>query len=306
MKRTPLTLAVAFVLIVIFGTMLFFYQVRKSHVAVVTFFGKVVHVKSDPGLGFRLPWPIENVITLDERIQNFDGKFEQIKLNDQNILMLSVYVGYKISEPDVFFRKWPNGSIAEAEKALEALVRSSKNEVAGRHNFPDFISTDLQQMKFEKIEQEILQEVQRRLEELRQGGNSYGVEIKFIQIKKIGLPEQVTQTVFERMTSERQFYIDGIRSDGELQATRIKSDADKQAATLLYDANARAFTIRGEGEQQMMKSLAILQENPELAAFNMQIRALEEFLQKKTTLVLDLSTSPLQWLKMSEPAAKDK
>ena len=85
MKRTPLTLAVAFVLIVIFGSMLFFYQVRKSQVAVVTFFGRVARVKSEPGLGFRLPWPIENVITLDERIQNFDGKFEQIKLNDQNI-----------------------------------------------------------------------------------------------------------------------------------------------------------------------------------------------------------------------------
>jgi membrane protease subunit HflC len=305
MKRTPLTLAVAFVLIVIFGTMLFFYQVRKSQVAVVTFFGKVVHVKSEPGLGFRLPWPIENIIKLDERVQNFDGKFEQIKLNDQNILMLSVYVGYKISEADVFFRKWPNGSIAEAEKALEALVRSSKNEVAGRHNFPDFISTDTNQMKFGQIEQEILQEVQRRLESLRQGGSSYGVEIKFIQIKKIGLPETVTETVFKRMTSEREFYISQIQSDGELQATRIKSEADKQANTLLYDANAQAFAIRGAGEAQMMKSLAVMQENPELATFNMQIQALEEFLQKKTTLVLDLSTSPLQWLKMSEPANKD-
>jgi membrane protease subunit HflC len=301
MKRTPLTLAVAFVLIVIFAMMLFFYQVRKSEVAVVTFFGKVVNVETNAGLGFRLPWPIERVSKLDQRIQNFDGKFEQIKLNDQNILMLSVYVGYKISEPDVFFRKWPNGSLSEAERSLEDLVRSSKNEVAGRHNFSDFISTDPAQMKFAQIEKEILQEVQQRVNKLH-----YGVEIKFIQIRKIGLPDSVTKNVFERMSSERQTYISQIQSDGERQATVIKSEADKKAATLLSDANAQAFIIKGEGEAQMMKSLEILQQNPDLATFNMQIRALEELLQKKTTLVLDGSTSPLQWLKMSEPANKDK
>jgi len=301
MKRTPLTLAVAFILIVIFGMMLFFYQVRKSEVAVVTFFGKVVNVQTNAGLGLRLPWPIERITKLDQRIQNFDDKFEQIKLSDQNILMLSVYVGYKISEPDVFFRKWANGSLAPAQDALQDLVRSCKNEVAGQHNFPDFISTDQRQMKFAKIEQEILQEVQRRVNTLQ-----YGVEIKFIQIKKIGLPDSVTKNVFDRMTKERQFYIDTIQSDGDREATQIKSEADKKANALLSDADGQALKIRGEGEAQMVKSLEVFQQNPDLAAFNMQIMALEEFLKKKTTLVLDGSTSPLQWLKMSEPSNKDK
>jgi membrane protease subunit HflC len=303
MKRTPLTLAVAFVLIVIFGMMLFFYQVRKSEAAIVTFFGKVVHVKTDPGLGLRLPWPIENITKLDERIQNFDGKADQIKLNDQFNLLLSVYVGYQISDPTNFFQKWGSGSLpdSQAERSLGDLVRSSKNEVAGRHNFSDFISTDLQQMKFTNIEREILEDAQRRVK-----GTNFGVDIKFIQIKKIALPESVTKDVFTRMTSERETFISRIRSDGETEATKIKSEADKQASLLLSDADAQARIIQGEGEAEMMKSLEILQENPDLATFNMQIRALEQFLQKKATLVLDLSTSPLQWLKMSEPANKDK
>ncbi len=70
---------------------------------------------------------------------------------------------------------------------------------------------------------------------------------------------------------------------------------------MLSDAEAKATTIRGEGEAQMMKSLAILQQNPNLATFNMQIDAMEKMLNKKTTLILDLSTSPLQWLQMAEP-----
>jgi membrane protease subunit HflC len=306
MKRKPLTLAVAFVLLVIFGLMLFVYQVRLSEVAVVTFFGKVVQVKSDPGPGLRLPYPIEQVFKLDQRIQNFEGKgrFEEIKLHDQSIIFLSVYVGYRISDPTNFFVRFlngTNGSIQEAEKSLDEVVRSSKNEVAGRHDFSDFISTDPRQMQFARIEQEMLNEVQKRVNDLH-----YGVEIKFIQIEKIGLPESVTQNVFDRMTSERQYYITNVQSEGELEATKIRSAADGAAAKLLYDADAQAFTIRGEGEAQMMKSLEVLQQNPDLAAFNMQMDALEKFLQKRTTLVLDLSTSPLQWLRMDEPAKKDK
>ncbi len=306
MKRKPLTLAVAFVLIVIFGLMLFVYQVRLSQVAVVTFFGKVVQVKADPGPGLRLPYPIEQVFKLDQRIQNFEGKgrFEEIKLHDQSIIFLSVYVGYRISDPTNFFIRFlngTNGSIQEAEKSLDEVVRSSKNEVAGRHDFSDFISTDPRQMQFARIEQEILNEVQKRVNDLH-----YGVEIKFIQIQKIGLPESVTQNVFDRMSSERQYYITNVQSEGELEATKIRSAADGAAAKLLYGADAQAFTIRGEGEAQMMKSLEVLQQNPDLAAFNMQMDALEKFLQKKTTLVLDLSTTPLQWLRMDEPARKDK
>jgi modulator of FtsH protease HflC len=303
MKRTPLTLAVAIVLLIIFGLMLFVYQVRLSEVAVVTFFGKIAQVKTDPGPGLRLPYPIEQVFPLDQRIQNFEGrdKFEEIKLHDQNIIFLSVYIGYRISDPTNFFIKFLNGSMPLAERALDDIVRSSKLEVAGRHDFSDFISTDTNQMKFVQIEKEILDEVQQRV-----NTNNYGVEIKFIQIQKIGLPESVTQNVFDRMTAERQNYISEIQSQGELESTRIKSSADSAAAKLLYDADAQAFTIRGEGEAQMMKSLEVLQQNPSLATFNMQIAAMEQFLKKKTTLVLDMSTSPLEWMQMAEPGKTDK
>ena len=205
MKRSPLTLAVAFVLIVIFGLLLFTYQVRKSEVAVVTFFGRIVREKTEPGLGLRWPSPIEKVYKLDRRIQNFEGKFEQIKLTDQNIILLEVYVGWRIEDSKQFFPKFLNGSIAVAEQRLEEFVRNAKNEVAGQHVLSDFISTDEKQIKFAQIESEILQRVKRDVSE-----KGYGLDVKFVQIKKIGLPESVTQSVFERMTSERQTYISHI------------------------------------------------------------------------------------------------
>lgn len=290
MKRNFLTLTVAFVLIVVCILLLFVYQVRKSEVAVVTRFGKIDRVKTEPGPGLCWPWPIEKVYKLDQRIQNFEGKYEQFKLPDQNIILLSVYVGYRIENPTDFFAKFNYGSIPEAEKTLEDMVRNAKNEVAGQHDFSDFVSTDPHRMKFAEIENQILQKVQKQVHD-----NKYGLEIKFVQIRKIGLPESVTQNVFDRMTSERQYYIAKITGQGELESSKIRSAADSKAAILLSDAEAQSFTIRGQGEAEMMKSLAILQQNPALAKFNMDMDALEPFL-RKATLVLDQSSSPLQWL----------
>ncbi len=300
MKRSPLTLAVAFVLIVIFGLLLFTYQVRKSEVAVVTFFGRIVREKTEPGLGLRWPSPIEKVYKLDRRIQNFEGKFEQIKLTDQNIILLEVYVGWRIEDSKQFFPKFLNGSIAVAEQRLEEFVRNAKNEVAGQHVLSDFISTDEKQIKFAQIESEILQRVKRDVSE-----KGYGLDVKFVQIKKIGLPESVTQSVFERMTSERQTYISQIQSSGEETATKIKSKADSDASKLLSDADAQAQQIHGEGVAQMIHSLAVFRENTNLANFNMQITALEQMLKERTTLILDQSTVPLNLLQPIQPQKSD-
>jgi modulator of FtsH protease HflC len=295
MKRNPLTLFIAFILIVIFGLLLFVYEVRKSESAVVLRFGKIDRVQTEPGPGLCWPWPIEKVYKMDQRVQNFEGKYEQFKLPDQNIIFLSVYVGFRIEDPRAFFGKFTNGSIAVAEMQLEDLVRSAKNEVAGQHPFSDFVSTDQQQMKFAQIEDQILQKVRKQVTDL-----NYGLDMKFIQIRKIGLPDSVTQSVFDRMTSERQYYISQVQSQGLEAASRIKSEAESQATITLSDADAQALKIRGEGEAQMMTSLAVLQENPALASFNMQITALDQLLKSKSTLVLDSSSSPLQWLHMQE------
>jgi membrane protease subunit HflC len=294
MKRSPLTLSVAFILIVIFGLLLFVYEVRKSEAALVLRFGKIDRVKTEPGPALRWPWPIEKVYKLDQRIQSFEGKYEQFKLPDQNIIFLSLNVGFRVEDPALFYRRY-KGSVPDAERQLEDVVRSAKNEVAGQHPFSDFVSTDIKQTKFDQIEEQILQKVRKQVEQ-----NSYGVDVKFIQIRKIGLPESVTANVFERMTSERNFYTSMVQAEGQKRASDIRSEADSKSSIMLSDADAQALTIQGDAEAQAMKSLALLQQNPALAAFLMQISSLQQLLKEKTTLVLDSSSSPLQWLQMRE------
>ena len=175
MKRSPLTLVVAAVLIVIFGLLLFVYQVRKSEVAVVTLFGKIVHtVKTEPGPGLRWPWPIENVYKLDQRIQNLEGKFEQIKLPDQNIILCCRSMSaIESTIPERSFPKFANGSIPEAEKAAGRIGAQRQERSGGpASRFPISFPPIEKQMKFAQIENEILQKVQKQVQDKTTGSRS--------------------------------------------------------------------------------------------------------------------------------------
>lgn len=292
MKRNRFIIAVAAVLIVIFGSLLFIYQVRQSEVAVVTTFGKLSGAPvSQPGAHLRWPYPIQEVFWLDQRVQNFEGKFDEVRLADQNILMVGVYVGWRISDPAAFYNGFPSGRLTEAEKHLADNVETAKNEIITKHALTDLICADETKMKFTEIETEILN----RIRELVKS-QKYGVEIKFVQIKKLGLPESVTKTVFDRMDSERRVLISKIQSEGERDASQIRADADSKAAQILSAADSEAKKIRGEGEAKAAEFLAELRKNPELAIFNMKLNALEQMLKEKTTLVLDQSTPPLDLL----------
>ena len=292
MKRNPFIIAVAAVLIFIFGALLFVFQVRQSEVAVLTTFDKISGAPiTQPGAHFKLPWPIQNVVKLDQRIQSFEGKYEEAQLADQNILMMGVYVGWRISDPGLFFRGFPSGRAAEAEKSLGDCVQTAKNEVISKHTLSDIISADEKKVKFTQIEAELLQ---RAIEQV--GSQKYGVELKFVRIKKIGLPERVTQNVFIRMDSERKILISRIQSEGAAQAIRTRAEADSEAASLLAQAEAEAIKIRGEGETKAAEALGEFKKNPELALFNMRMEALEQMLKQRTTMVLDQTTPPLDLL----------
>ncbi len=292
MKRNRFIIGVAAILILIFGSLLFVFQVRQSQVAVVTTFGKITGAPvTEPGAHFRWPWPIQNVYKLDQRIQNFEGKFEEAQLADQNILMMMVYVGWRIEDPGLFYNGFPSGNVSDAEKHLADVVQTAKNEVIGQASLSDLISADEKKMKFTQIESNILVRVQERVK-----SQKYGIEIKFLQIKKLGLPESVTKTVFERMASERQVVIVKIQSDGAADASRTRADADSKAAQILNAADAESLKIRGDGEAKAASYLKEFRKNPELAVFNMKLTALEQMLKEKTTLILDQSTPPLDLL----------
>ena len=297
MKRNLLTLVIGGVLILIFALLLFVFQVRQSEVAVITRFGRVDHEKSEPGPYLHWPWPIENVYKLDQRIQNFEDKLTETLTADNNNLLTSVYVGWRITDAKTFFPKFAGGSVTVAERMLEDVVTQAKAAVVGKYRLDNFVNQNDKDLKFDEIETKIKALAQKQLQD-----NNCGISIEYLGLERLGLPESVTTAVFERMTAERKLLADRIQYEGEARAQEIRSSAERQAAELISSADGEARKIRGQGEAVAAEVLPVFQQNPELATFLLKTEALESSLKERSILIFDQRTPPFDLF--NSPAAK--
>jgi membrane protease subunit HflC len=293
MKRNSLILVVGLLLVAIFACWLCAFQVRTTEVAVVTWFGKPTHPITEPGLYWKCPPPIQRVYKFDKRVQTseFENKFREDLTADNNPLLTSVYIGWRISEPDIFLQRFPNG-ISEVEPQLANLLSSTKSAIVGKHPLSDFVSANSGGSRFSAIEDEILASVRAQLAQ-----NNYGIQVDFLGFKKIGLPEATTEKVFARMTSERNVLISQAQNEGIAAAQNIRSDADLHASKVLSAAQGEALRIQGQGEAEASKYHAAFQQNRELASLLFRLDALENAHMEKSTLIFDQQTEPFTLFK---------
>ena len=289
MKRNPITLFTAAVLLVIFVCMLFTFQVRQTEVAVVTTFGRYSRSITEPGLKWRLPWPIQKVYEFDNRVQTFERKFDETITKDQINLVIAVYAGWRIADPKLFLESF-NGDLSTAEQRLEPVIRNAKSGIIGQYNFSDLITTNQAELKFDQIERAMLDAVQANVK------RTYGIAIETLGIKQLSLPDSITSTVFERMRAERQRLVARYQSEGEREAKIIRADADAQANKILADASGEAKRILGEADAKASQYYETFRKNPELAIFLMQLNALEQALKDRAYLILGTQTPPLNLL----------
>ena len=288
MKKNLLTIVISAVLALIFVLLLFVFQVRQSEVAVVTLFGKPTAQPYDqPGAYFKWPWPIQNVYKLDQRIQNFEDKVSESFTADNITLATMVYVGWRITDARTFFPTFAGGSTVVAERMLEDIVSQAKTAVIGKHPLGDFVNANEPDLKFDAIEREIKTVAQAQL-----ATNNWGIQIEYLGVKKLGLPESVTQAVFDQMSSERKVKSDTLEAEGVSEAAKIRSTAEREAAETISKADGEARKIRGQGEAVAAEVFPTFQQNPELANFLLRLDALESSLKEHATLIFDTRTPP--------------
>lgn len=291
MKKNNISIAVGGILIVMFVCLLFFFQVRTTEVAVVTRFGKVSR-SATAGINGRFPWPIENVFKFDNRLQNFERKFEPTFTTDGKIVLATIFVGWRIAEPQKFLEVF-DGDTLKAESSLENVVRNAKNGVIGRHGFGDFISPDPSKVKFEQMEKEMLAEIQKTTKA------KFGIEVELCGIKQLGLPENVTADVFKRMKAERERLVKKYTAEGEGRAQEIRAEANLKKEELLAKAKGQAARITGQADGVASEAYSKLQQDPELAKFLFELRALETSLKERSTIIADPNTPPFDLLRSS-------
>lgn len=301
MNRKTLNFIVGGLLVLVFALWLFVFKVRQSEIALVTTFGKPTGEPITNAAAYlKWPWPIQKVLIFDKRVQNLQDKLDESGTADGKILLCQIYLGWQIQDPAAFYSKFagtsitdPEGaSIAQAESKLQDIARSAKRARIGKHAFSDLISTDASQFKFDQIEHEMLDEIQANVK-----SNNYGLEVKYLGIRKLELPSSTTEAVFAAMKSSRQVLVAEIEARGAREEAQIRQQANSDSQRKINEAQAQAKEIQGEGQAQATAYLSVFEQDPTLANFLLQENALQSALGKNSVLILDGDTVPFNLFK---------
>lgn len=288
-KHWP-TMLLGVVVAVILLIAVFSYQLNQTESAVVTTFGSPAAV-TDPGLHFRWPFPFQKIYKFDHRIRCFEGgsgKIEETMTADGQNILVGIFINYRISAVEKFFRTLED--ITKAEERLNSLMRSAKNATFGQYKFSQVINTKPELMKLNEIQDRIKAALEKDTAE-------YGIEIVSVGINTINVPERITDKVFDRMIEDRKLVADRYLAEGTVRASEIRNDADQKKAVMLAKAEAEAREIRAQGDAEAATFYAVFRENPELAEFLRKLDSLRLIMRNQTTLVLDTNVAPFDLLK---------
>jgi membrane protease subunit HflC len=265
------------------------FTVRQGEVVVVTALGKPVRALDQAGLYHRWPWPVHAVHRFDNRIRLVEGPFEESLTRDGKNVLLQVYAGWNIADPIRFLERV--GQTDRAGQNLDGLLRTHKNATLGRYRFAELINTDATQVRLAEFEERLVDAV--RPDAL----DRYGITVTTVGIRRLGLPESITQSVFDRMRAERLERADRYRAEGEGESIRIRARADSERDQLLADAEAQARALLAEGDAAAAEFYRAFETDPDLALFLRKLEAMKTMLGTKSTLVLSSETEPFDLLK---------
>ena len=313
MKKT-VNIVVFALLLLIFGSFMVTFQVRQDEVAFVETNGQTGDPINKPGLKFKLPWPFGKVYRFDKRIHVVTTPYGQGATKDGGSLVTQVYFGWKIKDGQA--RKFMDsleGDSSEklmehAQEKLMGIVGGAKEEVIGAkaESIGKFIfksgneSEAVSGLDFELLENEMLAKAKPTALE------NYGVEIQFIGIRRVGVAKENLDVVLDSMVKQWSTEAGTIEAEAQAKADAIRQTAQEEKERKIQEARNNADKQIAEAQDKATKDFIVLQTDPELAAFLMQLEALEKSVQKNTTLLLDDSMGPFPILRGLKPYLKEE
>jgi membrane protease subunit HflC len=234
-RLLPLLIAVV-IAVVAFSSSVF--VVRERDYALVFALGEVKKVISEPGLYFKLPPPLQNVVTLDKRLLTIDlQEAERIQTSEKKNLLIDSFVKWRIVDPRLYYVTF-GGNERAARERLQAQIRDALNASVNVRTVKDVVS-----LERDVIMTEVLTNVAKRAEAL-------GVQVVDVRLKRIEFAPEIAESVFRRMESERIRVANEQRSIGAAEGEKIRAEADRQREQIVAEAYGRAQAIMGEGDAQ--------------------------------------------------------
>ncbi len=287
MKKSTFLLPI--VVLAIAGVLSSIFIVDEREKALVLQFGRVVDIKEDPGLAFKIPL-IQEVVRYDDRILSRDVDPLEVTPLDDRRLVVDAFARYRIVDVNRFRQAVGVGGLATAESRLDSILRAETREILGSVSSNDILSSDRAALML-RIRNNAIAEAR-----------ALGLEIIDVRLKRTDLPEENLDATFERMRAEREREATDERARGNEAALRVRAQADRTVVELVSDANRQSEIIRGEADAERNNIFAsAFSADPEFFEFYRSMTAYQRSLQGgNSTLVLSPDSDFFNYLKSDE------
>ncbi|WP_312699256.1 protease modulator HflC [Sedimentibacter sp.] len=274
--------------LVLLAVTLMIYKVDVTEYAIVTQFGNPVATIDKPGLRIKLPDPIQSVQRLDKRIQVYQTTPIELLTLDKKSVSLDYYGTWKIIDPILYLKTVKNQIGAEAR--LMDVFSSSLSVQLGKYNLEQLVNIDAEKLELDVMLNEAVAYAKERAAE-------YGIEVVDAQIRVLNFPEANKQSVYDRMSAEREQMAQKYRSEGSEEAAKIRADAEKEQQLILAEAYKQVQQIKGEGDAEAIRIYGeAFQKDPKFYEFIRTLETYEKTIDGNTTLIMPSTAEILKYL----------
>ncbi|TNC92953.1 protease modulator HflC [Thalassolituus sp.] len=270
-------------LVVLIGSQSF-YIVKETERAIKLQFGELIDADVEPGIDFKVPF-VDVIKRFDARVLTLDTQPSRFLTSGKKYVIVDSYAKWRIKDVRAYYEA-SSGDRTRATALLENLVNKGlRDEIAAR-TLHEVVSGERDQL-MTQLTASLNLETQKEL----------GIEVLDVRVKAIDLPDELSQSVYNRMSAERSREAREHRSQGKELAEGIEADAERQRTVIEAEAYREAEQIKGEGDAESSRIYAkAYSADPEFYSFTRSLKAYTETFQGNDVLLLDPKSDFFRYL----------
>ena len=270
------------------------FRVQETETALKLQLGRVERSNYEPGLHFKFPI-IETVLKFDKRVQTLDSQPELYLTNELKNVVVDSFVKWRVTNAERFYTS-TGGSPMRANERLSAVVQRQLKDEIGKRTLQQVVSGE---------RAEIMDKLRMSA---RGASDDLGIEIIDARLKRVDLPERVSQSVFDRMSAERKEVAQRFRSEGEERARQIRAGAEREREVIIANAERDAQQLRGDGDARSTEIYAgAYGRDAEFYSFYRSLDAYRRsFSNASDVLLIDSSSQFFRFFKGDMPGVQDR
>ena len=282
------TLSIVFVLALTLVATSTLYVIQETELAVKLRFGRLIETDIQPGLHYKIPF-VDKVRKFDARVLTLDADPASFFTVEKKRLIVDAFSKWRIVDVDVYYRS-TGGNFLVAQERLASRVNDGLRNQFGARTLQEVVSGERDQL------------MTAMRDNLGDSVSDLGIEIIDFRVKRIDLPPELSNSVYERMRSERNRLAEELRAEGNELSNEIRSTADKEKVIILAEAYKTSEQIRGDGDAT---AAAIYAESfsgdPEFYEFTRSMKAYDAtFNNKSDVLLIDPKSDFFKYLNKSK------